>query len=60
MNFCWMCGKMVDLRACKIDEHGVPVHESCYIARISKVQKTSSPTRTAPSVSPTAIPKPEP
>ena len=30
-HLCWLCGKEADLRACKIDEHGMVVHESCYV-----------------------------
>ena len=30
---CWICGKAVDLNNCTTDERGLPVHESCYVAR---------------------------
>jgi hypothetical protein len=33
---CWICGKAVDLNNCKTDERGLPVHESCYVARTVK------------------------
>lgn len=32
---CWICGKQVDLSKCKVDEHGLPVHEPCYVARMA-------------------------
>lgn len=32
---CWICGKAVDLRTCKIDEHGLTVHEDCYAAKLA-------------------------
>jgi hypothetical protein len=32
---CWICGNKVSLEKCKIDEHGQPVHEDCYIAKIA-------------------------
>lgn len=28
---CWICGKVVDLSKCKIDEQGLAVHEACYV-----------------------------
>lgn len=31
---CWICGKDVPLRNCKIDERGRAVHEECYVARM--------------------------
>lgn len=34
-HICWLCGKDADLRACKIDERGKPVHETCYMARVA-------------------------
>lgn len=33
--FCWICGNVVNLETCKTDEHGVAVHEDCYMARIA-------------------------
>lgn len=30
---CWICGKVIDLSDCKVDEHGLAVHEACYVAR---------------------------
>jgi hypothetical protein len=32
--FCWLCGHCVSLEECKIDEHGMPVHDECYIVLI--------------------------
>jgi hypothetical protein len=32
---CWLCGKSVDVTACKTDEHGKAVHEACYVVRIA-------------------------
>jgi hypothetical protein len=32
---CWICGKPVALENCKVDEHGLPVHEECYVARVA-------------------------
>jgi hypothetical protein len=32
--FCWICGNVVDLNICVTDEHGMAVHENCYIVRI--------------------------
>ena len=34
-HICWLCGKDVDLRTCKIDEHGRPVHEDCYALKLA-------------------------
>jgi len=32
---CWICGKAVKLEDCKVDEHGLPVHEDCYVAKLA-------------------------
>ena len=32
---CWICGKAVPLETCKTDEHGNPVHERCYAAKLA-------------------------
>ncbi len=29
-----MCGRAVSLESCKIDEHGLAVHEECFVAKI--------------------------
>ena len=34
-HLCWLCGEAVDLRTCKVDEYGEPVHEACYTARMA-------------------------
>ena len=34
-QFCWICGRAVDLKTCKTDEHGNAVHELCYEAKIN-------------------------
>lgn len=31
---CWICSNKVSLERCTIDEHGRPVHEQCYVAKI--------------------------
>jgi hypothetical protein len=33
---CWICGKTLRLEDCKIDEHGLGVHENCYVAKITQ------------------------
>ncbi len=33
--FCWICGKAVDLRMCKTDDHGMAVHEDCYVLKVT-------------------------
>jgi hypothetical protein len=41
---CWICGKIVDLNTCKTDEHGLPVHETCYVGRtILKSNRSEHP-----------------
>jgi hypothetical protein len=40
---CWICGKEVSLRNCKVDERGRAVHEECYIAR-TKLEAESKKT----------------
>jgi hypothetical protein len=32
---CWICGMVVSLEACMVDEHGMAVHEECSVGRIS-------------------------
>jgi len=34
-TMCWICGKVVDLKTCKTDEHGNAVHEQCYAAKLA-------------------------
>ena len=43
---CWICGKVVDLKTCKTDEHGLPVHEQCYVARVVAKLPDSRPATT--------------
>lgn len=31
---CRICGDVVELETCKTDEHGIAVHEGCYVAAI--------------------------
>lgn len=38
-RICWICGKLVSLEQCKIDEHGMAVHEDCYTTRITPPQR---------------------
>lgn len=33
--FCRICDHGVDLKTCKTDEHGMAVHEECYVGRVS-------------------------
>jgi hypothetical protein len=41
---CWICGKEVDLTKCKTDEHGLPVHEACYVVKtVLKSKSTPHP-----------------
>ena len=39
-KICWMCGKTVNLEECKVDANGLPVHENCYV---TKLTQTNSP-----------------
>ena len=32
---CRICGQVVDLETCKTDEHGMAVHENCYVVRVA-------------------------
>jgi hypothetical protein len=32
---CWICGNQVSLENCNTDENGQPVHEDCYIAKLT-------------------------
>jgi len=31
---CWICGNSVQLETCKIDKHGLPVHERCHVLKL--------------------------
>ena len=39
---CCICGKIVRLEDCKIEERGSPVHESCYVANLISKKATLS------------------
>jgi hypothetical protein len=34
-RICWICGKTTSLESCKVDEHGLPVHEACQALKLS-------------------------
>jgi hypothetical protein len=34
-RFCSICSKQVSLENCKVDEGGLPVHESCYVSKVA-------------------------
>jgi hypothetical protein len=34
-RICWICGKLTSLESCKVDEHGLPVHEACQTLKLS-------------------------
>jgi hypothetical protein len=43
---CWICGRVVDLNTCKTDEHGLAVHDPCYVTRTilkSKPERVNPP-----------------
>lgn len=42
-RICWICGKSVPLEECKIDEHGLAVHEECYTRVTVQKQMPSRP-----------------
>ena len=35
MPNCWICGRGVSAGNSKIDENGLAVHESCYVAKLA-------------------------
>ena len=43
---CWICGKSVDLKTCKIDEHGSAVHEQCHAAKVALKNGSHIPAKT--------------
>ncbi len=45
-RLCWICGKAVRLEDCKVDEHGLAVHENCYVAKVL-LEKRPIPYKTA-------------
>jgi hypothetical protein len=40
---CWICGRVVSLESCIIDEHGLAVHEECAVAKIASRANPSAP-----------------
>ena len=38
---CWICGTAVKLEDCKVDEHGLPVHDNCYVAKVRRSKNTT-------------------
>jgi len=38
---CWICEKPIALENCKVDEHGLPVHEECYVTQVASNIKRS-------------------
>jgi hypothetical protein len=38
--FCWICGHAVDLETCKSDEHGMAVHENCYVLKVALTKES--------------------
>jgi hypothetical protein len=36
---CWVCGESIRLEECKVDEYGLPVHERCYLAKVTLSRK---------------------
>ncbi len=42
LSCCWICATAVRLEDCKIDERGLPVHESCYVANLIGKKATLS------------------
>jgi hypothetical protein len=40
---CSICGSPASLEDCKIDEHGLPVHESCQVIKLLPQSETPSP-----------------
>ncbi len=41
---CSICGQALSLEDCKIDEKGLPVHESCYCMKV-ELEKSSAQRR---------------
>ena len=46
-KICWICGKVVNLEECKVDEIGLPVHEGCYVTKL-KLSTVQQPIRKRP------------
>lgn len=47
---CWICGRGVSVGDSKIDENGLAVHESCYVAKLALEKGQSQPSETAKGV----------
>jgi hypothetical protein len=45
---CWICGKMVSLESCIVDEHGLAMHENCSVAKIASRPDASAPQNELP------------
>lgn len=52
MPNCWICGRSVSLGDSQIDENGLAVHESCYVAKLALEKGQSQPSEAA-----TVVPK---
>ena len=39
--FCWICSHALDLETCKTDEHGMAVHENCYVLKIGLANEST-------------------
>jgi hypothetical protein len=37
---CWICGHAVELETCKTDEHGMAVHEDCYMLKAALAKES--------------------
>jgi hypothetical protein len=44
---CWICGRAVSLGNCQIDENGLAMHESCYVAKVALEKGQSQPSTVA-------------
>ena len=42
---CWICGRAVSLGNSKIDENGLAMHESCYVAKVALEKGQSQPSK---------------
>jgi ribosome-binding protein aMBF1 (putative translation factor) len=40
-KMCWICGRTVALEDCKVDERGLPVHDNCYVAKVTRWRNTA-------------------
>ncbi len=44
---CWICGRAVSFGNSQIDENGLVVHESCYVAKVALEKGQSQPSAVA-------------